>query len=143
MEDYQRRDTTRVHALHGASIPGTHQRSMPALRKNGGETDWPSIPRHHLGDGTPALSIPSHSRILREDTRLCSSSTTMLVSLPQHIMMWLPREWPPCQTQGIEPIYKVDQAWELLPWSCSQERPTQHVPAPGQNSASNEATNPP
>ena len=25
MEDNQRRDTTRVHALHGASIPVTHQ----------------------------------------------------------------------------------------------------------------------
>ena len=40
VEDYQRRDATRVHALHGASIPGAH---------------W-------------------------------------------------------CQTQGIEPIYRVDQA---------------------------------
>ena len=70
-------------------------RLMPALRKNGGETDWPSIPGHHLGDGTPALSIPSHSKIVREDTRLCSSSTAMPVSSPWHIMMWLPREWPP------------------------------------------------
>ena len=25
VEDYKRRDTTRVHALHGVSIPGTHQ----------------------------------------------------------------------------------------------------------------------
>ena len=73
VEDYQRRGTTQVHALHGASIPGTHQ----------------------------------------------------------------------CQTQGTELIYQVDQARELLLWSCSQERPTQHVPAAGRNSASNEATNPP
>ena len=33
--------------------------------------------------------------IAREDTRLCSSSTAMPVSLPRCIMMWLPREWPP------------------------------------------------
>ena len=70
-------------------------RSKPALRKNGGETDRPSIPGYHLGDGIPTLSIPSHSRIVREDTRLCSSSTTMQESMPQPIMMWLPRGWPP------------------------------------------------
>ena len=70
-------------------------RSMPALRKNGGETDWPSIQGHHLGDGTPTPSILSHSRIAREDKRLCSSSTAMPVSSPPCIMMWLLREWPP------------------------------------------------
>ena len=43
----------------------------------------------------PSLSIPSRSRIAREDTGLCSSSTTMPVSSPQPIMMWLSREWPP------------------------------------------------
>ena len=33
-------------------------RSMPALRKNGGETDWPSIPGCHLGDRTLTLINP-------------------------------------------------------------------------------------
>ena len=63
VENNQRRDATQVHALQGASIPGTHQ----------------------------------------------------------------------CQTQGVEPIYRVDQAGQLLPWSCSQERPTPPVPAPGRH----------
>ena len=67
-------------------------RSRPALRKNGGETDQPSIPGHRLGDGTPALSIPSCSRIVREDKRLCSSSTIIPMSSLRRIMMWLPRE---------------------------------------------------
>ena len=39
--------------------------------------------------GGPAPSIPSRSRIAREDMSLCSSSTAILVSSPRHVMMWL------------------------------------------------------
>ena len=69
-------------------------RPRPALRKNGGETDPQSITSHCLGDGKPTLPILSPSRIMREGTRQYSSSTGMQVSVPQPIMMWLPREWP-------------------------------------------------
>ena len=64
------------------------------LRKNEGETDPPSGTGHHLEEGTSGLPILSGSRIVKEGTRLYSSSTAMLVSAPQPIMMWLPREWP-------------------------------------------------
>ena len=61
-------------------------RSKPALRKNGGETDQPSISGHHLGDGTPALSIPSHSRIVTKSLNnmvLCMISEYHLTCLSQ------------------------------------------------------------
>ena len=77
----------------GDGHPGQN-RLRPVLRKNGGETDPQSITGHHLGDGEVGLPIPSHSKIAREGTRWYSSSTSMPVSAPQPIMMWLPREWP-------------------------------------------------
>ena len=50
-----------------------------------------SSPRRH-----EILSpTPSCSRIAKEGTRPYSSSTIMQVSMPQPVMMWLPRGWPP------------------------------------------------
>ena len=69
-------------------------RPRPVLRRNGGETDLQSIAGHCLGDGEFGLPIPSHSRILREDRRQSSSSTSMQVSSYQPVTMWLPKEWP-------------------------------------------------
>ena len=77
----------------GIASPGWN-RSRQVPRRNGGETDLPSITSHHLGDGKSGLPIPSHSRIMKEGMRLSSRSTSMPVSAPWLVMMWLPREWP-------------------------------------------------
>ena len=71
-------------------------RSWAEQAKASPEEEWrrDSIAGHCLGDGTPTLPIPSHSRIAREGMRQCSGSTTMPVNAPWPIMMWLPREWP-------------------------------------------------
>ena len=45
------------------------------------------------------------------------------------------------KTHWIELIHRVDQARQLLPWSCSQERPTQPVSAPGRDCTTQGATN--
>ena len=71
-------------------------RSWVEQAEAGTEEEWrrDKPAKHCLGDGKPALPILSLSRIMREGTRLYSSSTSMLVSTPRPIMMWLLREWP-------------------------------------------------